>query len=164
MDQKRLLPILAGSIILLTVYIAAFIFFRQQKHLSDTRTNKGILYINKTKIDVQVASALFEKKQGLSGKPSIEKNEGMLFIYKKDGKYGYWMKNMNFPIDIIWIDSNFQIVEISENIPPESFPQSFKSEKPIRYVLEISANLAKDKQISVGDRVDGIKEILENLH
>jgi hypothetical protein len=63
------------------------------------------------------------------------------------------MKNMNFPLDIIWISENMKIVDISADIAPETYPQSFSSKTPASYVLEINAGLTDKYSLKIGDIV-----------
>jgi uncharacterized membrane protein (UPF0127 family) len=94
-----------------------------------------------------------EQMRGLSGRQSLEENAGMLFVYEIPSVPGFWMKEMNFPIDIIWIDENKKIVGITENLAPETFPQVFYPRSSVQYVLEVNSDWARDHSISVDDKV-----------
>lgn len=59
---------------------------------------------------VSVADTPSERSLGLSGKSALENDEGMLFVFRENGRYGFWMKDMKFSIDIVWIDENRRIV------------------------------------------------------
>ena len=59
--------------------------------------------------------------KGLSIKNTLNESEGMLFPFDTPGEYSFWMKDMKFPIDIIWIDSNYKIVYIEKNLQPCAF-------------------------------------------
>ncbi|MFH1781353.1 MAG: DUF192 domain-containing protein, partial [Patescibacteria group bacterium] len=86
---------------------------------------------------------------------NLEKNECMLFVFKESKSRTFWMKNMNFPLDIIFINNN-EIVEIKENIQaPDSadIPQ-YSSKYPADTVLELPAGLVADNNIITGDKVD----------
>lgn len=109
--------------------------------------------INGVEIELEIARTPEEQARGLSGRGSLEANAGMLFVYGTPAVPGFWMKEMNFPIDIIWIDENKKIVDMSENPAPETFPQVFYSRSPVLYVLEVNANWAKDHNVSSGDTV-----------
>ncbi len=109
--------------------------------------------INNIKIEAEIAKTLQEKSQGLSGRILLEQTKGMLFIFDQPGFYGFWMKDMNFPIDIIWIDQNRIIVDITENLFPATFPKSFQPKSPAKYVLEVNAGFADKNKIVIGDAV-----------
>ncbi len=101
-----------------------------------------------------------EKIRGLSGKEGLGENEGMLFIYDKPGEYVFWMKDMKFPIDIIWLApivgsvSEFTVVYIKEDARPESFPESFGAGTSAQYILEVASGFSKNNNLKVGDRVE----------
>ncbi|MEX2014012.1 MAG: DUF192 domain-containing protein, partial [Parcubacteria group bacterium] len=64
--------------------------------------------------------------------------------------HGFWMKDMHFAIDIVWIDENFRIVGIEKEVRPETFPQVFRPDQPIKYVLELPAGYSERHDIGVG--------------
>lgn len=78
---------------------------------------KASLIINSRTISAYVARSESEKARGLSGRLGLKKNEGMLFIFEAAERYGFWMKDIRFPIDIIWIRDR-KIVGLEKNIPP----------------------------------------------
>lgn len=85
---------------------------------------------------------------------SLGEREGMLFIYEQPGKLGFWMKNMQIPLDILWIDSRRQIVDIAKNVSPckEECP-TMEPQKEAQYVLEIKAGSVDSYAIEIGDAV-----------
>ncbi len=106
--------------------------------------------IGETKIAVEIADDDTERARGLSGRAALGENQGMLFIFDAPGDYGFWMKEMRFPIDIIWIDVNWQIVGITTNVSSNSYPQVFYPPLPIKYVLEVNAGFIAAHNIVVG--------------
>lgn len=103
-------------------------------------------------IPVTTAFTYEEQKRGLSGRASLPEEEGLLFIFSKPDFYGFWMKEMQFPIDIIWINENNKIVHIARAIEPNSFPQIFKPSEKSLYVLEVNAGFAAKHAINIGDQ------------
>jgi uncharacterized membrane protein (UPF0127 family) len=71
-----------------------------------------------------------------------EDDPGLLFVFDEPGLHGIWMKDMRFPIDILWLDDAFQVVDVRKNVAPDSYPTVFKPTKPARYVLEVTAGFA----------------------
>lgn len=112
-----------------------------------------MLTINDIDFSVEVADTPEKRAQGLSGREFLPEDEGLLFVFNNSGTYSFWMKEMNFPIDIIWIDENFVIEEITKNIAPETFPETFSSQNPAQYVLEINAGLSEKYNFQKGDPV-----------
>jgi len=107
---------------------------------------------------VEVRDSNLERSKGLSGHKALLDNEGMLFIFEKPGSYGFWMKEMLFPIDIIWIDENFVINHIESAVSPETYPKVFYPTSEILYVLEVSSGQASSSKIKIGDTVKFVKK------
>lgn len=103
---------------------------------------------------VDIVSDQEEKRIGLSNRSGLSKKEGMKFVFGEEGYHGIWMKDMSFPIDILWIEKDGAIVHIEENVPPESYPEVFFPDKPAKYVLEIKAGLTKESELKIGDKLD----------
>ena len=74
-----------------------------------------------TKFKVDLALTPNAREQGLSGRKELKKNEGMLFVFNNMGKYSFWMKDMNFNIDIIWIHDARKVVYIKQNALSKSY-------------------------------------------
>ena len=102
---------------------------------------------------LEIADSPTERTQGLSDRPSLPDDSGMLFIFDEPGYYSFWMKNMLFPIDIIWLDENWRIVKIDENILPETYPALLDPPSPVKYVLEINAGKARELELELGERI-----------
>lgn len=107
-----------------------------------------------TVLEIQIADTPELQSLGLSGRDGLLRTQGLLFIFKKEGYYPFWMKDMLFPIDMIWIDANKKIVHIEHNVSPDTYPRSFASPQLATYVLETAAGIAKEKGIKVGDIVE----------
>lgn len=108
------------------------------------------LSIGGAKISIEIAKTSAELIKGLSGRPALAENSGLFFIFPYTDTHGIWMKEMNFPIDIIWLDENLKIIAIKENAAPDSYPEVFTPNAPARYVLEVPAGFVQKHQISVG--------------
>lgn len=104
----------------------------EQQHLST-------LTAASTTIAVMLAETPEEHARGLSGREGLDADMGMLFIFDHSEQYGFWMPDMHFPIDIIWIGEDWRIVDIMPRTTPESYPTVFKPRVPARYVLEVNA-------------------------
>lgn len=111
------------------------------------------IYVEGAPLSVSIADEPAEHKQGLSGLEELNEFEGKLFIFDQPDYYGMWMKDMNFAIDIFWIDNDLRIIHIEENVTPDTYPDSFASDAPARFVLETNAFFARDNNLQVGDVV-----------
>src|SRR3989344_3516093 len=105
MKKRNFYLLIMGLIIL----ILLFLYFNSNK-------NK-VCFFEKC-FDIEIASTSEELSKGLMFRENLEKNSGMLFIFPENGIYGFWMKNTLIPLDIIWINSNKEIVFIKDNALP----------------------------------------------
>lgn len=101
-------------------------------------------------LKVELADSPKELDEGLSGRKCIGESQAMLFVFDRPGYYNFWMKEMKFPIDIVWIDSTKKIIEVTDNIQPSTYPDSFTSNQPPQYVLEVQAGRAAELGLSAG--------------
>ncbi len=100
---------------------------------------------------VEVIRDMQELKKGLSGRESMHEDHGMLFVLNASQENAFWMKDMQFPLDIIFIGGNMQIIEILENLQPcKQCPVYFPKGQPA-FALEINAGLANKRGIALGD-------------
>lgn len=99
---------------------------------------------------IEYATTSIEQEKGLSGRVSIPSNYGMLFVFPKDGYYGFWMKDMYIPIDIFWLNDKGQVISISQDIATSTYPHVFYSSIPAHYVLETIAGFAREHTIAIG--------------
>jgi uncharacterized membrane protein (UPF0127 family) len=104
-------------------------------------------------VSVEVVDTTASREQGLSGRKGLGSNEGMLFAFDLPGRYGFWMKDMLFPIDMIWFNENGVVVNVVENVKPEDFPATYINQAPASYVLEIGANKAREYGVFLGSKV-----------
>lgn len=105
-------------------------------------------------LNVGIADTEAKQQQGLSGKLGLPPNEGLLFVFDKPGYYGFWMKDMNFPIDIAWFDKDKRLIYLDSNVPPSSYPDILVPDTPSLYVLETNANFFIDHGIKIGDAAE----------
>lgn len=108
----------------------------------------------------EIARTREERNIGLTKYASLDEGKGMLFVFEEgNARPAFWMKDMNFPIDIIWINDG-KVSQISLELPtvPEGTPEAeipkYLPNGPIDFVLEISAGEAKEKRIRIGDEVE----------
>ena len=95
----------------------------------------------------------YERMKGLSGRESLPDNKAMLFVFDEYSKHNFWMKDMNFPIDIVWLDNFGEVVYLEKDLSPDTFPKSFGPDKPSLYVIEFSSGIVSKINLLVGDRV-----------
>lgn len=115
--------------------------------------NKSYVNIGNIQVKVYLAKNDLERGRGLSYTKALLEDEGMLFVFDKSDIYQFWMKGMNYPLDIIWINDQKRIIHIEHSLSPETFPNLFSSESPALYVLEVNAGFCEKHQIKIGDIV-----------
>lgn len=103
---------------------------------------------------VAISDTETQRELGLSGTQPLSDNEGMLFVFQNPDTYGFWMKDMNYPLDIIWIDKHKTIVKIFDEVSPNSYPKIFYPDDPSLYVLEVKSGTSKKFFLNKGDVVD----------
>ncbi|MCP6718773.1 MAG: DUF192 domain-containing protein [Patescibacteria group bacterium] len=142
------------SSIFFLVIFSLFIggWFVLQNKLNDLSSAKSLfpIKINDIRIEVELVETLEERTRGLSNIRKLSENQGMFFVFQEPKLYPFWMKDMRFSIDIIWISGDGKIVDIIKNIQPDSFPQIFKPREPAQYVLEVNAGWTDKNNIDVG--------------
>ena len=143
------------SLVIVSFVFIALSFFSISKSLNAIYKidpyNKNHFEIAGNSLKVEVVTSEKAKEKGLSGRKSIEDKEGMLFISQEKGDNKIWMKDMNFPIDIIWFDENMKVIFLKENVSPQSFPQTFGPNQNSKYVLEVKAGFCKKNNLKIGD-------------
>ncbi len=104
--------------------------------------------------NLNVAVTPYEKEIGLSGKKSLAQDAAMLFVYDQPGRYSFWMKGMEFPLDFIWIKEN-TVIDITKNVSiPNGQPlKRYESIEPVDKILEINAGQTDMLGITIGDSV-----------
>ncbi len=89
------------------------------------------------------------------GREKLEDKRGMLFIFPVEGQHGFWMKNMRFPLDIIWINREDMIVDIKEDVPVcKDICLPLYPQKPALYVLEVKAGFSRKQRLRIGESVN----------
>jgi uncharacterized membrane protein (UPF0127 family) len=146
-------------IIVIFFLVGFFLISNSAKNLKP----EDIKYIKIAGVDVKVDLALDDASQvkGLSGRNELGNNEGMLFVFAKPGNYLFWMKDMNFPIDIVWIGENLSVVYIKKDARPELYPETYGPASPsqggpdqnIKYVLEVKNGFSDKNNLKIGDEV-----------
>jgi len=140
--------------VLAVICVSVAVIFLQRGSDSLLPETSSAVRIGGQSIRVDVAATSATREQGLSGRERLGDGEGMLFVFPSDGKYAFWMKDMYFPIDIVWISSSSNIVDIRESVPPESYPAIFTPRREARYVVELPAGFVEEYGVHIGDSVE----------
>jgi uncharacterized membrane protein (UPF0127 family) len=137
--------ILIGGVVLVVLASAIAFMVTQFQPRTEVQLGSGVF-------QVKVAQDPTSRAKGLSGVTSIGPNEGLLFVFDTEEKWGIWMKDMKIPLDIIWLDSNKKVVHIVKDAAPElSTDHTFEPTKAAKYVLELRAGATSEYSIKIGD-------------
>jgi hypothetical protein len=146
--MKKILLIIS----LVFVGIALYIY------LSPKENTHTIISINGHHINIEYADTEEKRTQGLSGRESLPLEQGMFFIFTTPHIYSFWMKDMNFSIDILWINEKYEIVSITDNLRPETYPETVSPQEKVLYVLELNENAVEEYKIKIGDMISFVRK------
>lgn len=111
--------------------------------------------INENCFNLEVVDTPQTREKGLMYRQYLPEDKGMLFVFEKTGNYPFWMKNTLIPLDMLWINENKEIVRIMSATPCQEDPcKIYNPKSEALYVLEINANITKEKNIKEGDKVE----------
>ncbi len=154
------LKVVIIAALLLIAFLAMYLALSAGETHAPTQTStasalaKNQLRVGSKTISVEMAQTSSELRQGLSDRESLEQSSGMYFILGKRDFTTFWMKDMHFPLDIIWIDGD-KIVGIVKNapVPTTGNIPTFPSPEKVTNVLEVNAGFTQTNNITVGDLV-----------
>ena len=113
---------------------------------------QSVIRLHGHRYSTQIMQTPEELQQGLSGTKSLPQGNAMLFVFPSDDKWGIWMKDMNYPIDIVWLDNKRLVVYMVKNAKPSSYPDTtFRPDKNTRYVIELPSGTIEQTDIQIGD-------------
>ena len=149
---------------MLTIFALFFVFFsdfnqkdreNSQGHSIASTTPDSVagvisVSVGDKPLETLLADTEETRQRGLSGRKSLGEDEVMLFVFDTPALYGIWMKDMNFSIDIFWLDQSGKIISLLERVEPATFPKIFTPSVPAKYVLEASAGFAQKNNLKIG--------------
>ena len=135
--------------IILSFVLVVFLISRQT-------VSMGTVVLGGVEVQVELAQTAEGQSKGLSGRETIAEGEGMLFIFEQEGRTGFWLKNVRFPLDLIWINKDKKIVDIQPNAHPCQADDclTYYPHKDASFGLEVNAGFVARHKLRIGDRVD----------
>ena len=164
MNHKEARAYILLSLLFASVILAAFIHgprlmaYMSTKsgfHAAKEEADYAIvpITIGRAALHVLIADTNERRMLGLSHRESLGKTQGMFFVFDEPGTHGIWMKDMKFPIDIIWLDDSLRVIYIKEDVSPDTFPTVFEPESETSFVLETNAGFVKKNNITLGSEL-----------
>ena len=90
------------------------------------------------------------QERGLGGRADVPEGYGMLFVFPKSDDYGIWMKDMQVPIDVFWLNDQRRVIFAVRDMEPSTYPAVFYPPTPARYVLETTAGFGEAHDVATG--------------
>ncbi len=106
-----------------------------------------------TSFDIEIADNDYETQTGLMYRSSMKQQHGMLFVFPTEALHSFYMKNTQFPLDLVFIKEDLTIASFQENAEPFN-ENGLSSKVPVKYVFEINAGLVQKWQLALGDKVE----------
>jgi hypothetical protein len=124
-----------------------YIFKKEGELTFYSKNNEPIITI-----DIELADNEYDRQLGLMKRKSMEENQGMIFIFPDEDQRSFWMRNTFISLDMIFVNSNKEIVTIHKNTRVLS-DQSYPSSAPVIYVVEVVAGFTDKYNIKEGDKI-----------
>lgn len=139
---------------MLVAALAAAVFvYIQYVRVPQTMLPTKTITIGDTTVVAEVATTPEEQQQGLSGRTTLAEGRGMLFVFAEPQVLRFWMKDMQFPIDIIWISGDGIVLGFVQALSPDTYPTVFSSGVTATYALEVPAGFVETHAIAEGAKL-----------
>jgi uncharacterized membrane protein (UPF0127 family) len=153
MRQRTIIIGLIAAMAIATTVLLVFLTqpTQTQTSISDYEVRK--ITIGGVTLDVEIADDSEKIEKGLMFREKLPENSGMLFIFEEERKYQFWMMNMKFNLDIIWLDASGKVVHIVEDAEPcidaaHTSLCTFNPDEPAKYVLEVNSGFVQKHGIN----------------
>lgn len=153
--RKSELKLVAAGVVIIAVLFSAVMFRGSQVVVPEGEKRSHVTAkINGDEFRLELADNPELRIKGLGGRQGLNPGEGMLFVFERPGTECFWMKDVNFSIDIIWFDADKRAIHILPELSPETYPKSFCPPSPALYVVELPAGTTSSISLKTGDLLD----------
>lgn len=153
--------------VLIPITIAAFIIgivgilsIPSDSKLEAVEFPRGTIKVDNNVLEVQIADNDPRRMRGLMFQEQLPYDKGMLFVFDQPGLYSLWMLNMQFHLDMIWFDSDGNVVHIETNVPPCKTAidvmscQNYLPDKTAKYILEVTSGFVEKFNITNSSKLE----------
>lgn len=141
--KKYLLVVLVGLLLLLAS-IFTFLISNQKQYI----------HIDNNKYTAEIVETEQTRKKGLSGRKSLSWQNAMVFKFDQEGYWNIWMKDMKFPIDVLWVNKEGRVISIEKNLQPSSYPKTFGPNEKSFTVVELPSGTVDKFNITTNSKVN----------
>ncbi len=168
MNNRKRAVLLTGIVLVLLFFVGLLVV--KQDILDGVPNEHAQAVVAGHSFNLRIADTRPEQERGLSGSDPLEQNEGMLFVFADRKERAVWMKEMRFPIDVIWLElvplsdadvaqapsvqARYRVVGTETELVPESYPASFRSGRPVDAFMEIPAGMVRQLSVVVGQEIN----------
>lgn len=152
MKKKFFIYVLAAIVSLAIAWLVATTVTPKVAAKSDPEYPRQGIVLGGKSFTALVANTDLLRDKGLGDRDGLADGQAMLFTFDRDDLYAFWMKDMRFSIDMLWLDHDLDVVWVEKNVSPDSYPHVYTPAKPARYVLETNAGELEALHIKVGDK------------
>lgn len=150
LDKKLYLVFFA---LVLVIFVVFKIFYHATPADFQILHFDTLAALDGTPLSLAIADTPHAEETGLSNQLSLQPNQGLLFVFDHPNMYGFWMKEMKFPIDVMWFDDSYKVVTIQKDFLPSSYPTISYPTASSTYVLEVPAGFADVHDIHIGSEL-----------
>jgi uncharacterized protein len=145
-SERRSTPLIFSIVVVILIVVAGWFIYRA------TTNRSSKIRINSTAFSAEIVDTPVAREKGLSNRDKLGQNKAMVFVFERSENQCFWMRDMKFSIDIVWLDSNKKVSAIERNVSPASYPQNFCHDS--QYVIELNAGVAEQINVKIGDQAD----------
>ena len=131
------------------IIIEQKVLFQKEATLDLLQSNGDLI----STLNIEIANSPYERETGLMYRTSMEKNQGMLFVFDEESILTFYMKNTYMSLDLIFISEKKEIISIYKNAKPNDL-SSISSKLPSKYVLEVIQGVSDNLNLKIGDRIN----------
>lgn len=144
---------LINSVAIVLVFVVMIFFFTKNADLGPNISDIKMVHLVGQDLEVELAITSEEHARGLSSRDGLAEDKAMLFVFDRPSRYYFWMKDMNFSIDMIWIDEDMNVVYIKSSVDHTDYLATYGPAENSLYVLETVAGFADKYKLEVGDKI-----------